>query len=116
MDEQINTDNAATLAAALRLIADIRAAAGDPEGKLMQDELVERIREMRQSQITAGGTIRALRHFIIDIQQAAGDWEEQLTRKDLVDKIKNMHFALVEISRNTNALYQIEKMVNAALK
>ncbi len=43
----INTDNTATLAGALRLIADIRAAAGDPEGKLMQDELVERIRRMR---------------------------------------------------------------------
>ena len=47
MDEQIHTDNTATLAGARRLIADIRAAAGDPEGKLMQDELVERIRRMR---------------------------------------------------------------------
>lgn len=47
MDEQINTDNADTLAAALRLIADIREAAGDPEGKLMQDELVAKIRRMR---------------------------------------------------------------------
>lgn len=47
MDEQINTDNADTLNAALRLIADIREAAGDPEGKLMQDELVAKIRRMR---------------------------------------------------------------------
>ena len=44
-----NTDNAETLNAALRLIVDIRAAAGDPEGKLMQDELVERIRRMREA-------------------------------------------------------------------
>ena len=49
MDEQINTDNADTLNAALRLIADIREAAGDPEGKLMQDELVAKIRRMRKA-------------------------------------------------------------------
>lgn len=46
--QEIHTDNADTLAAALRLIADIREAAGDPDGKLMQDELVERIREWRE--------------------------------------------------------------------
>ena len=44
----INTDNADTLNAALRLIADIREAAGDLGGKLMQDELVARIRRMRE--------------------------------------------------------------------
>ena len=49
MDEQIHTDNADTLNAALRLIADIREAAGDPEGKLMQSELVARIRRMREA-------------------------------------------------------------------
>lgn len=43
----IHTDNTATLNAALLLLAEIRAAAGDPEGKLMQDELVARIRRMR---------------------------------------------------------------------
>lgn len=32
----------------LSLLADIRAAAGDPEGKLMQDELVEHITGMAQ--------------------------------------------------------------------
>ena len=116
MDEQIHTDNAMTLAAALRLIADIREAAGDPEGKLMQDELVARIREIRQSQTTANETIRALRRFVTDIHEAAGDWEEQLTRRDLVGKIKSIHSALVEISRHTNALYHIEKTVNSALK
>lgn len=46
--EHIRTDNTDTLNAALRLIADIREAAGDPEGKLMQDELVARIRRMRE--------------------------------------------------------------------
>lgn len=43
----IYTDNSAALAASLCLIAEIRAAAGDPEGKLMQDELVRKIRRMR---------------------------------------------------------------------
>lgn len=47
--QQINTDNAEALNAALRLIADIRESAGDPEGKLMQDELVARIRRMREA-------------------------------------------------------------------
>lgn len=32
----------------LNLLADIREAAGDPEGKLMQDELVEHIRRLRE--------------------------------------------------------------------
>lgn len=44
----IHTDSTETLNAALRLLADIREAAGDPEGKLMQDELVARIRRMRE--------------------------------------------------------------------
>lgn len=35
-------------ASLLRLIADIRAAAGDPNGRLMLDELVEHIRTMRR--------------------------------------------------------------------
>lgn len=33
--------------ALLGLLADIRAAVGDPKGKLMQDDLVEHCREMR---------------------------------------------------------------------
>ena len=46
--QDIHTDNTETLNAALRLIADIREAAGDPGGRLMQDELVARIRRMRE--------------------------------------------------------------------
>lgn len=33
--------------ALLGLVSDIRAAVGDPKGKLMQDELVEHCRTMR---------------------------------------------------------------------
>lgn len=46
----------------LGLLADIRAAAGDPEGKLMQDELVERVRETARARAIAQvdlDTIRA---------------------------------------------------------
>lgn len=35
-------------ASLLRLLADIRSAAGDPNGRLMQDELVEHIGTMRR--------------------------------------------------------------------
>ena len=45
----IHTDNTVTLNAALRLLANIREAAGDPEGKLMQDELVAKINRMREA-------------------------------------------------------------------
>lgn len=35
--------------ALLSLVADIRVAVGDPRGRLMQDELVERCRKMREA-------------------------------------------------------------------
>jgi len=70
--QEIHTDNAAILNAALRFLSEIRAAAGDLDGKLTQRELVE--------------------------------------------KIMNMRAALWSISRNANALHQIEKMANAALQ
>jgi len=38
-----------TCVALLNLIADIRAAVGDPTGKLMQDELVERCRKLAKA-------------------------------------------------------------------
>lgn len=47
--QQIHTDNTATLNAALRLLANIREAAGDPQGKLMQDELIAKINRMREA-------------------------------------------------------------------
>lgn len=40
---------------ALAVLADIRAAVGDPEGKLMQDELVARCRELRERAEGKGG-------------------------------------------------------------
>jgi hypothetical protein len=67
-----NTDNADTLAGALRLIADIRAAAGDPEGKLMQDELVSRIRRMREGlQVTRGLPFVSATRYRNDIRSIA---------------------------------------------
>lgn len=46
--QQINTDDTETLNKALRLLVNIREAAGDPEGKLTLIELVARIRRMRE--------------------------------------------------------------------
>ena len=40
---------------ALKVLADIRAAVGDPEGKLMQEELVVRCRELRERAEGKGG-------------------------------------------------------------
>ena len=49
----------------LQLVADIRAAVGDPTGKLMQDELVEHCRTLRterdQYRMMAGELIAAIR-------------------------------------------------------
>lgn len=41
--------HSAEYTARLNLLADIRAAVGDPNGKLMQDEIVERCRKMRDT-------------------------------------------------------------------
>lgn len=41
-----------TLIAALNLLADIRSAIGDPDGRLMQDELVERCRDLAEKERT----------------------------------------------------------------
>lgn len=52
-NERLRAQNAALMAThdggyvpALKLLADIRTAVGDPKGKLMQDELVARCREL----------------------------------------------------------------------
>lgn len=46
----------------INLISDIRDAAGDPHGKLMQDELVEHIRKLKEDS-------DKLRTFIKSIQK-----------------------------------------------
>lgn len=43
---EIHTDNTETLNAALRLIADIHSAVGDPDGKLTSKQLLARINAM----------------------------------------------------------------------
>ena len=45
MSEEMNNNEIALL----NLIADIRAAVGDPNGKLMQDELIEWCRSMKEN-------------------------------------------------------------------
>ncbi len=46
--------------ALLGLLADIRAAVGDPTGKLMQDELVERCRKLAHSADWNGRRVKML--------------------------------------------------------
>jgi hypothetical protein len=57
--------------ALLGLLADIRAAVGDPTGKLMQDELVERCRKLRAD----NELLRAANKRIAEI------WERRLAEK-----------------------------------
>lgn len=52
------TDN--NITGLLNLIADIRKAAGDPTGKLMQDELVARIEALRATLIDTAGNLRRM--------------------------------------------------------
>lgn len=52
--------------ALLGLVADIRAAVGDPTGKLMQDELVARCRSMRS----------ALEKLAV--AESSGDWGQDI--------------------------------------
>lgn len=46
---KMEEDAAESMFAAIRLIAEIRAAAGDPEGKLMQSDLIELIRKQAKT-------------------------------------------------------------------
>lgn len=49
MNTPINSERDSVESTALfGLVADIRAAVGDPTGKLMQDELIERCRALRE--------------------------------------------------------------------
>ena len=49
------------------VLADIRAAVGDPEGKLMQDELVERVRYVAKSAAIAHADLDAIRAQLLPL-------------------------------------------------
>ncbi len=62
-----------SLNAALELLADIRAAAGDPDGKMMQTELVQHIAEIREQ------AARWERHTLIESKEReASESKEQV--------------------------------------
>ena len=48
----------------LSLLADIRAVVGDPEGRLMQDELVERVRTVARAGATANADLDRIREVL----------------------------------------------------
>ena len=95
-----NTDNTETLNAALRLIADIREAAGDPEGKLMQDELVARI------QCTS--------EVLAEIHNACGDPDRKLTSKQLLARINAMAVTLTALTSGEDHNEIINRVTNFA--
>lgn len=59
-----------TEAALFGLLADIRDAVGDPEGKLMQSELVEHCREMREERDRLREEIRAANEKVLTVPLA----------------------------------------------
>lgn len=65
----------------LGLVADIRAAVGDPTGKLMQDELVARckhLRELEEWVETEGNRVKARRIKDGWIVEDAPEWNATL--------------------------------------
>lgn len=62
---ELNRDNNALLG----LIADIRDAAGDPQGKLMQPELVERIRQVNAERVALAANLERLRYMLVDAKR-----------------------------------------------
>lgn len=49
--------------AAIALIADLRAALGDPEGRLMQDELIAHARAVKAAQVRGDVALSVLRQI-----------------------------------------------------
>lgn len=98
--DNIHTDNTDTLNAALRLLADIREAAGDPEGKLTQDELVARIRRMRET--------------LTEIHSACGDPDSKLTSKQLLARINAMTVTLTVLTSGEDHNEIVNRVTNFA--
>lgn len=98
--DNIHTDYVVPLTAALRLIADIREAAGDPEGKLMQDELVATIRRMQEERT--------------EIHSAVGDPDGKLTSKQLLARINAMTVTLTALTSGEDHNQIISRVTNFA--
>lgn len=66
-----NEELKSSQASLLNLLADIRAAVGDPHGKLMQDELVQHCRDMREAIREAYGALqKANDPFCLNVHEA----------------------------------------------
>ena len=65
-------------AAALNLVAEIRAALGDPEGKMMQDELIEHCRKLATLQ-------EAIDEFCLHNAWSTDQWKSNPTAKGLFE-------------------------------
>lgn len=64
----------------LNLVADIRKAVGDPEGKLMQDELLERCRKLKalEDWVNEGNRVKATAIKDGWIVESAPEWNATL--------------------------------------
>jgi hypothetical protein len=69
----------------LNLVADIRKAAGDPEGRLMQDELVESILLQRLNLSAIGGVIDESGKRVKHIKQNHKEQLESMPRWNAID-------------------------------
>ena len=95
-----DTNDTETLNKALRLLVDIRAAAGDPEGKLTLIELVARI------QCTS--------EVLAEIHNACGDPDRKLTSKQLLARINAMTVTLTALTSGEDHNEIINRVANFA--
>jgi hypothetical protein len=85
--------------ALLGLLADIRAAVGDPTGKLMQDELVERCRKLRADNELLRAERDALRNPAGSTIADGGEW----TREEAIEMHRRKAEALLKVTAERDA-------------
>lgn len=79
----------------LNLLADIRAAAGDPEGKLMQDELVAHIADLHaKAETPPEADVENLLLLAVDLfgglHDAVGDTKRELNLDELMARLEDL--------------------------
>ena len=64
----------------LGLVADLRAALGDPEGRLMQDELIAHARRLKTERDAAAARVAELRQLCVNVHDRLlrGDSDAEL--------------------------------------
>ncbi len=99
--ERLREENASLY----HLIADIRAAAGDPEGKLMQDDLVEHVREIRDER-------DALAANVVEIIEARHSNDSLMNICKVIDSTPATSLARRDKIKQAEALEGMAKCLN----